>query len=139
MKSRRHINLKNTKSRKNKRGGFFSRNKYVVPAGECNPMDLPNITDKNELQQKYLKCCPKNMFGQKNKSPYCRQIDLNWSAQEQLRRDVSGYYGDETDVQKIKQIMNEPVPEEKKKTWYKFWGGKTRKVYKKHSRRHRRK
>jgi hypothetical protein len=129
MKSKRCVNYKNRKSRKNKRGGFFSKNKNIPLAAECDPNDLPNITDQNELREKYLKCCPKNMFGQKNKTPYCKQIDLNWSSKEQLRRDVTGYYGDETDVNKIKQIMNAPVEGEVKKSWWKFWGGKTRRAH----------
>ena len=116
MKSRR-------RKIKIKKGGWG--NNVVAPLGECDPNDLPNITDKNKLQEKYVKCCPKNIFGQKNKSPYCKQIDLNWRAKEQFTRDVAGYYGDETDVNKIKQSMNEL--EVAKKPWYKFWGGKTKK------------
>jgi hypothetical protein len=125
MKSKKFINSKNKKSRKHKRGGFNKK----TSAAECNPNDLPIIKDQNELREKYFECCPKNIFGQKNKSPYCKQIDLNWSSIEQANRDITGYYGDEIELNKIKEIMNPSLEREKKKSWWKFWGGKKRKRF----------
>ena len=53
------------------------------------------------------------------------------------------YYGDETDVSKIKQTMNETAvppqiePSSSQKPWYKFWGGKKTRKNRKFSRKHR--
>ena len=74
------------------------------------------------MHENYLKCCPKGFMGRKNTSPYCKQLNMNFDSLSQYKRDIEGYYGDETDVSKIKQIMNEPLSPPK--PWYKFWGGK---------------
>ena len=31
------------------------------------------------MKDNYQKCCPKSMFGSKNSSPYCKQLDLNFT------------------------------------------------------------
>jgi len=88
-----------------------------------------------KMHANYQKCCPKDSFGRYNSSPYCKQLKMNFDAQVQHKRDIAGYYGDETDVAKIKQIMaEEHVPQSK--PWYKFWEGKSKRN-KRHSRRHR--
>jgi hypothetical protein len=118
-----------SKTRKNFKGGFLNFfSKPSVVSSECDPNQLSMIKDKNELREKYTQCCPKNMFGQKNSSPYCKQIDLNWQAQEKYDKNIAGYYGDETDPEVIKNMMNAPIEPvyEEKKAWYKFWGGKTK-------------
>jgi hypothetical protein len=157
-KMRKNKNISN----RNKKGGFFSTNK-VAPSQECNLNNLPVLTkmpnvydetgelkpldqrmnDLNEvtknLQNNYLKCCPKNMMGSKNTSPYCRQLDTSYKSIEQHRRDISGYYGDETNVSEIKKVMEAPVTNTLPvvnstgtKSKFKFWGGKkTRKRNKK--------
>lgn len=129
MKSKRYNKMRKNKSRKNKKGGFlnfFSSNKSVVPS-ECDPNQLSMIKDKYEMQTQYQKCCPKGTFGSKNSSPYCKQLDLNMSAQTQLHRDTAGYYGDESEINidEIKSMSNAPLlGDMPKKPWYKFWGGK---------------
>ena len=129
MKSRRYKTRRN-KSRKNKKGGFlnfFSSNKPVVLPTDCDPNQLSMIKDKYEMGNQYQKCCPKGMFGSKNSSPYCKQLDLNMSAQFQLHRDTAGYQEDEygTNVNEIKSMANaQLLGDVPKKPWYKFWGGK---------------
>jgi hypothetical protein len=91
-----------------------------------------------KMHSNYQKCCPKDSFGRYNSSPYCKQLKMNFDTQVQYQRDIAGYYGDETDVAKIKETMNAPmnVPmNQEKKPWYKFWGGRTRR-HKKRSRRY---
>lgn len=145
---------KNNISKKNKKAGFFSRNK-VAPSGVCDPNNLANLTkvpqayDQNsqlkpleirindlsqaaeKLHSNYLSCCPKNFMGQKNSSPYCKQLDTSFKSMDQHRRDITGYYGDETNVSEIKRVMNEPVPNPVMvvnptgtKSKWKFWAGK---------------
>ena len=145
MKTRKHRKV-NKKSRRHLKGGFlkFFSKPSVTPLAECDVNNLSTISKDmgdgqdpiNKMHMNYQKCCPKDSFGKYNSSPYCKQLKMNFDTQVQYKRDISGYYGDETDVSKIKQTMNEPMYPEKK-PWYKFWGGKTRR-HKKHSRRHRR-
>jgi hypothetical protein len=144
MKTKRHIKS-NKKSRRHLKGGFlnFFSKKPVMSSSECDINNLSTISkdmgDGQDPVQKmhanYQKCCPKDRFGRYNSSPYCKQLKMNFDAQVQYQRDISGYYGDETDVAKIKQMTNEPIYPEKK-PWYKFWGGKSRR-HKKRSRKHR--
>lgn len=155
MRTRKNKHNKN----KNKKGGdfpFFNK-PSVIPYNECNVNNLPTLTkmpdvyDMNgqlkmiderlidldnmslRLRDNYSKCCPKGFMGRKNYSPYCNQLDTTFRIIQQHKQDISGYYGDETDVGKIKQIMNYPVPVTapypiQQKPWYRFWGGiKTRK------------
>jgi hypothetical protein len=137
------------KTRRNLKGGFakFFSKKPVSAYSECDINNLStsfkDMGDGQDPLQKmhanYQKCCPKDSFGRYNSSPYCKQLKMNFDTQLQYQRDISGYYGDETDVSKIKQTMNErtlPPPTPVSKPWYKFWGGKSRR-HKKRSRRHR--
>lgn len=127
------------KSRRNFKGGFvnFFSKQSVIPSSECDVNNLSNLSKDTgdgqdpvkKMHSNYQKCCPKDSFGRYNSSQYCKQLKMNFDTQVQYKRDISGYYGDETDVSKIKQIM---YPE--KKPWYKFWGGKTKR-HKKRSRR----
>jgi len=137
MKSRRYKKFKF--SRKTKKGGIFFRNKYVVSSSECDPNKLTSIKGSESLHANYQKCCPKGMFGTKNSSPYCKQLDLNYQSAVKEENDANQYHGfEDEDVDKMKQYNSDLNPPPKK-SWYKFWGGKTRKHYKKQSRRHRRK
>lgn len=149
MKSYRKTRKNKRSSRRNKRGGFFSSK--VASSAECDINNLSTLSKDMgdgqdplvKMRNNYQKCCPKT-FGMKNSSPYCKQLDLNYKAQAQYKSDTEGYYGDETDVAKIKQTMNQPVPaytplvnpaSAPKKAWYQFWGGKkTRKHRKVHRR-----
>lgn len=142
MKSRKNRNH----SRKNKKGGFFFSSPKVVSSAECDVNNLTTLTKDmgdgqdplTKMRNNYQKCCPKDFMGRKNSSPYCKQLNMNFDSQSNYQRDISGYYGDETDVSKIKQTMNEPEPSYKplvnpgivKKPWYKFWGGKKTRKHK---------
>jgi hypothetical protein len=86
---------------------------------------------QQNLQNNYIKCCRKGFMGKKNSSPYCKQLDTTFNSIEQHKRDIAGYYGDERDISKIKEKMNDPV--QTKSRWKLFGGRKTRKrIYKKH-------
>ena len=104
--------------------------------GQLKPLDerLNDLKNMNQsLQNNYIKCCPKGFMG-KNTSPYCNQLDTTFKSVDQHRRDITGYYGDETNVAKIKETMDAPVAGEiPKKPWYKFWGGKKSRKYRKRS------
>jgi hypothetical protein len=139
MKSYRKNMRKNKKSRKNKKGGFFFGSKpTVAPSAECDPNNLVNIQDSTEMHSNYQKCCPKGVFGKKNSSPYCRQLDLNFQAALKSENDALGYAGMSMDkAQSFEQmpISNNPLSQTPKKPWWKFWGGKTRRIGKKGSKR----
>jgi hypothetical protein len=124
MKSKKSRNF----SRKNKKGGFFGYSK-VASSSDCDVNNLSSITDSASLHQNYQKCCPKGFMGRKNSSPYCKQLDLNFQAALKRENDEKEYQGYQPDeVYQMKQqeaTMNPP-----KKSWYKFWGGKTRKYRK---------
>jgi hypothetical protein len=144
------------KSRKNKNpsrikmnGGFLFRSK-ASSLGECEVSNLSSLSKASgdgqdplsKMRENYVKCCPKDFMGRKKSSAYCNQLDMNFKALSQHAKDIDGYYGDETDVSKIKQIMDEPVPTPVaninttyKKPWYKFWGGKKTKKRRKTRRR----
>jgi hypothetical protein len=141
MKSRKNRNY----SRRNRKGGFLFNSK-VAPSLECDINNLSTLSKDtgdgqdplNKMQQNYLKCCPKDFMGRKNSSPYCKQLNMNFDTLTQHKRDITGYYGDETDVSKIKQIMSQstPIPNPTintsyKKPWYKFWGGKKTRKHRK--------
>jgi hypothetical protein len=144
MKTRRH-RKSSRKSRRNFKGGFmnFFSKKPVASSYECDINNLSTISKDmgdgqdpvKKMHANYQKCCPKDSFGRYNSSPYCKQLKSNFDTQVQYQRDISGYYGDETNVSKIKQTMNQE-PVSASKPWYKFWGGKSRR-HKKRSRRHR--
>lgn len=145
MKTRRN-RKSDRKSRRHLKGGFlnFFSKKPVASSAECDVNNLSTLSKDTgdgqdpvkKMHANYQKCCPKDSFGNYNSSPYCKQLKMNFDTQVQYQRDIAGYYGDETDVSKIKQtITQEPFPQSK--PWYKFWGGKSRR-HKKRSRRHRR-
>jgi hypothetical protein len=145
MKSNRHKKY-HKKTRKNHKGGFvnFFSKKSVAPLEECDINNLSSLSKDmgdgvdplNKMHANYQKCCPKNYLGQLNSSPYCKQLKMNFDSQSKYQNDIAGYYGEETDVEKIKQAMSGPVPidQTQSKPWYKFWGGKSRRKHKKHSR-----
>ena len=115
------------KTRKNNGGGFFTKNKYIVPSGECNLNNLTSIKGSKLLHENYQKCCPKGTFGTKNSSPYCKQVDLNFQAALKEENDANEYHGFEpTQVYQMKQ-EDTNANAQKKKSWWKIWGGKTRK------------
>lgn len=150
------------RSKRNKKGGFFFTKPTVAPSSECDVNNLPNLTKMpevnnengelkplddrlndltdmtNRLRVNYNNCCPKGFMGKKNSSPYCNQLDTTFKSIEQHKQDISGYYGDETNVEKIKEVMDapmvspNPVP---KKPWYQIWGGKKSRRNKKHNKR----
>lgn len=138
MRSRKNI----TKSRRNKKGGFFfgNKNSYVASSGECDPNNLTSIQGSRALHENYQKCCPKGFMGTKNSSPYCKQLDLNFQAARRAENDANEYQGyNPNEVYQMKQqesAMNPP-----KKPWYKFWGGKSRRQLKRTNKKrsHRRK
>jgi len=77
---------KNKRSRsRNKKGGFFGffDDKHNENDEACNPNNLVNLKDSNEMYSNYQKCCPKTWYGRKNNSPYCKQLDLNYKAASQ--------------------------------------------------------
>ena len=115
-------------SRKIKKGGFFfNKNSYVVPSEKCDPNKLTTIKGSQALHSNYQLCCPKGSFGTKNTSPYCKQVDLNFQAALKEENEAKGYVGFEPDeVYQMKQ-QDDITP---KKPWYKFWGGKTKKMRK---------
>ncbi len=134
MKSKKIKNIKK-KTRRNLKGGFinFFSNKSLPISNECNINNLSTLSKKTEgdedpikkMHANYQKCCPKDSFGRYNTSPYCKQLKINFDTQVQYQRDISGYYGNENDVSKIKQVMNQD-PNKQTKPWYKIWGGKSK-------------
>jgi hypothetical protein len=130
MKSRKNRNI----SRRNRKGGFLFGPSKVASSTECDVNNLSSLSKDmgdgqdplTKMRANYQKCCPKDFMGRKNSSPYCKQLNMNFDAQSNYQRDIAGYYGDETDVEKIKQTMNAPMVSSTppKKSWYKFWGGK---------------
>jgi len=144
MKSRKNRNH----SRRNKKGGFFFSSPKAT-SSECDVNNLTNLSKDmgddqdplTKMRTNYQKCCPKDFMGRKNSSPYCKQLNMNFDSQSNYQRDIAGYYGDETDVSKIKQTMNDPVPlsnaNSSQKPWYKFWGGKKSRKHRRISRKHR--
>jgi len=135
MKSRKNINhLKKKKhSRKNMKGGFLFGSRKVASSSECDINNLSSLSKDMgdgqdplvKMRTNYQKCCPKDFIGNKNSSPYCKQLNMNYNSLSQYKSDISGYYGDEIDVSKIKQTMSSSIPSaSSQKPWYKFWGGK---------------
>lgn len=74
-------NSKRSRGRSRK-GGFFGlfNDKHNEADAACNPNDLVNLTDSNDMRSNYQMCCPKSWYGRKNNSPYCKQLDLNYKA-----------------------------------------------------------
>ena len=142
-------------TKRNRKGGFFFSKPTVVSSTECDVNNLSTLTkmpsteDSNgeikpydermndldemsiRLKNNYDKCCPKGFMGRNNTSPYCNQLNTTFKSIKQHKNDIAGYYGDEKDVGKIKEIMsadmiplNSPYSAPVKKPWYQFWGGK---------------
>lgn len=165
MNSRKNRNI----SKRNRKGGFLFGNSKVVSSSECDVNNLSTLTkmpDVNDtdgqlkpqdermndlddmtykLRDNYNKCCPKGFMGKKNTSPYCNQLDTTFKSIQQHKQDISGYYGDETNVAKIKEVMDDPMIAPASpyappnKPWYKFWGGKKTRKHRKHRHRKHRK
>ena len=77
-------NSKRSRSRSRK-GGFFGLfdDKHNTGNTACDPNNLANLKDSNSMHANYQTCCPKNWYGSKNNSPYCKQLDLNYKAASQ--------------------------------------------------------
>lgn len=117
---------KTRKNMRNKKGGFFTSSK-VSSLPECDPNKLSMLKTLEDMQTNYLQCCPKSMFG-KNSSPYCKQLDLNFQTTKKAQNDSGEYVGfSPEEVYNIKQndTFDKEYPSNKK-SWYQFWGGKTR-------------
>jgi hypothetical protein len=96
---------------------FFQRTKDAITSPNCDVNNLVLLSKDIDNGQNPFKMS-KRFYGQKNTSPYCKQLNMNFDSLSQYKKDIEAYYGDETDVSKIKQIMNEPVSPPK--PWYKF-------------------
>lgn len=118
MKSRRHFKKKN--NRKSLRGGFFSNNK-VTPSEQCDVNKLTELKTVEEMHKNYQECCPKGMFGTKNSSAYCKQLDLNFKGTmsgENNARDPNETQPPPVEIHQSNAAATLKTP------WYKFWGGK---------------
>jgi hypothetical protein len=75
----------NSKRSRNRKGGFFGffDDKHNENDTACNPDNLVNLKDSNDMRSNYQTCCPKTWYGRKNNSPYCKQLDLNYKAASQ--------------------------------------------------------
>jgi hypothetical protein len=101
---RKHMKKRRTRSKKGGFFGLFSRKAPIVDSAQCDPNNLPNLRSADELKLNYQQCCPKKLFGFKNKSPYCKQVDLNYQAALENERINEEYVGVEPeDVYAIKQ------------------------------------
>ena len=124
MPSKKNRKLRSHK--KSHRGGFFFSKNAVKPyPGECDVNRLTSLKTSNDIHQNYQKCCPKGMFGTKNSSPYCKQLDLNFQAAmagEKNANDYEEYEPKFAPTQLSKSQYEEA--DAQKKPWYKFWGGK---------------
>ena len=78
-------NKRNSKRSRSRKGGFFGLfdDKHNTGNADCNPNNLANLKDSNSMHANYQTCCPKNWYGSKNNSPYCKQLDLNYKAASQ--------------------------------------------------------
>ena len=74
-------NSKRSRSR-NRKGGFFGLfdDKHNTGNADCNPNNLANLKSSIEIKKNIDTCCPKNWYGRKNNSPYCKQLNLNYDA-----------------------------------------------------------
>jgi hypothetical protein len=125
---RRIVKKRRTRSKKGGFFGLFSRKAPIVDSTQCEPNNLPNLRSADELKLNYQQCCPKKMFGFKNKSPYCKQVDLNYQAALENEKMNQEYIGVEPeDIYNIKQQEQQnmlPNPQ------VKLNGGKKRKTLK---------
>jgi hypothetical protein len=119
MKSKRNMRMNKRKGKTSKKGGysFFKSSKPVYPS-ECDPNDLVNIKGSVRIHNKYKNCCPKSrFFGTKNRSPYCKQLELNF---EHALREENYQADDEQDT--VSRIADAKA----KRRWFRG-GKKTRK------------
>ena len=125
MKSKRNFK-KNKKNNKNKtfRGGFFSSSNKINPyPGQCDVNQLTDLKTSDEMHKKYKACCPKGMFGTKNSSSYCKQLDLNFQSALKAENDAKDQNTTELPSAQLPQQAYD-VGVAESKPWYKFWGGK---------------
>lgn len=94
-----------------KRQGILKKKKDA----ECDPNNLVNIKTEKEMHTNYHKCCPKSYFGFKNKSPYCKQLDLNFQA-AQKKKQVEYYEEPEDEVKETTQKNEKDEKDEKEDT-----------------------
>ena len=141
MKSVRHRNIRRKNSRRNKKGGEFNSYSPTVQTNTCDINNLSAVQGSQALHAKYQECCPKGTFGQKNSSPYCKQLDLNFQAALKNENGMDEYTRESEVPQPQLTNLQNDVASGQSKSWYKFWGGKKskRRGNKKGSRRHRRK
>lgn len=138
MKSRRHRNMRRKVSGRNKKGGELNSYNTPIQSNTCDISNLSSIQGTEALHAKYQQCCPKTMFGQKNSSVYCKLLDENFQKSLKSENGTDDYTRDSEVPQPQLSKVQYDVAAAQKKPWYKFWGGKTRRAFKKHSRRHRR-
>ena len=76
-------NSKRSRGR-NRKGGFFGlfEDKHNETDTACDSNNLANLTDFNSMHANYQTCCPKTWYGRKNNSPYCKQLDSKFNAQQ---------------------------------------------------------
>jgi len=127
MKSKRNFKKNNKNKNKTFRGGFFSSSNKINPyPGQCDVNQLTDLKTSDEMHKNYQACCPKGMFGTKNSSSYCKQLDLNFQSALKAENDAKDQNTTEVpSAQLPQQAYNVGVAESK--PWYKFWGGKNSK------------
>jgi hypothetical protein len=81
-------NKRNSKRSRSRKGGFFGLfdDKHNTGNAACNPDNLANLKSSFDIKKNIDTCCPKNWYGRKNNSPYCKQLDLNYKAAFQSRQ-----------------------------------------------------
>jgi hypothetical protein len=131
MKSRRNFK-KNKKTRKSLKGGFFFSNK-VNQSGQCDVNKLTELKTSEEMHQNYQSCCPKGMFGTKNSSAYCKQLDLNFQAKLKGDNDALDQSTDQSPS--VQVHPSDAAASAPQSPWYKFWGGKKSKRRRNHRKR----
>ena len=132
MKSRR-ISKKNKKTRKSLRGGGFFSSGSVIPSEQCDVNKLTELKTSDEMHQNYQTCCPKGMFGTKNSSAYCKQLDLNF--QSKLKSDNDANDPSKDQMSSVQVHPSEAAASAPQPPWYKFWGGKKSKRRRSHRKR----
>jgi len=75
-------NKRNSKRSRSRKGGFFGLfdDKHNTGNAACNPDNLVNLKSSFDIKKNIDTCCPKNWYGRKNNSPYCKQLNLNYDA-----------------------------------------------------------
>ena len=140
---------KNKKGVKSLKGGFFFSSSASKPyPGECDINQISLSKTPEDIHKKYQTCCPKGLFGTKNSSPFCKQLDLNFQSSLSGENNANEYHGYEPEeVYNMKQNNSQPVPAAQltplqndvaaaaKNPWYKFWGGKKSKRMRSHKKR----